>query len=228
MDDRPGGAVKSDGEAGGREVQLPMASGAQADEAAGGGGAGDGVAPGVPGHVDVSSFRLVSTLALAGALAGLVIVLVYQWTQPRILAHQAEVLRQAIYEVLGGPDHYETAFLVDGSFTTRPAPAADTAALDRVYVGYDQAGSPVGVAVAAAEPGFQDLIHLIFGYDPGSGEVVGMKVLEDKETPGLGAKIETDTAFIAGFSGVETPVLGVKAGRETGAANEVDMITGAT
>lgn len=172
--------------------------------------------------------RLVSTLALAGALAGLVIVLVHQWAQPRIEAHQAEVLRAAIYEVLAGPERYATAFLVDGVFTTDPPPAVDTAGLERVYVGYDEADRPVGIAVVGAEPGFQDVIRLIFGYDPGEEQVLGMKVLESKETPGLGDKIEKDSSFVAEFAGVATPLLGVKPGSGRGTDAEVDMITGAT
>jgi electron transport complex protein RnfG len=58
--------------------------------------------------------------------------------------------------------------------------------------------------------------------------MLGMKVLESKETPGLGDKIVKDTAFINQFSRVEGPVQGVKKGQEKGKPNEVDMITGAT
>jgi electron transport complex protein RnfG len=209
------------------EVPLPMASGAASGE--GDAGAAETGPPEVTARaVDASAIRLIGTLALAGGLAGLVIVLVHQWTQPRIEAHQARVLTEAIYEVLGGPERYETAFLVDDAFTVAPPASADTASLERVYVGFDEAGRPMGVAVAAAEPGFQDVIRLIFGFDPGSGEVVGMKVLESKETPGLGDKIEKDSSFVAEFSGVASPLEGVKAGRAAGTPNEVDMITGAT
>jgi electron transport complex protein RnfG len=86
----------------------------------------------------------------------------------------------------------------------------------------------VGVAAAAGEPGFQDVIRLIFGFDPGSGDVLGMKVLESKETPGLGDKIVKDSVFVAGFEEVAAPLVGVKAGQGTGGEDEVHMITGAT
>jgi electron transport complex protein RnfG len=170
----------------------------------------------------------VGTLAIAGAVAGFFIVLVHQWSQPRIEAHQARVLTAAVQEVLGGPDRTETFFLHDGEFTASPPPTADTSSMDRVYVGFAADGSPVGVAAAAGEPGFQDMIRLIFGYDPTASAVLGMKVLESKETPGLGDKIEKDSLFVAEFAGVEVPLLGVKPGKATGAGNEVDMITGAT
>ncbi|NIW37929.1 MAG: FMN-binding protein, partial [Gemmatimonadetes bacterium] len=94
-----------------------------------------------------------------------------------------------------------------------PAPASDTSGLDRVYVGYDGDGRRVGVAVVGAEPGFQDVIRLIFGYDPATGEVLGMKVLESKETPGLGDKIEKDSTFVREFARVATPLVGAKASR---------------
>ena len=177
-------------------------------------------------EVDPSSARLIGTLAAAGALAGLAIVLVFQWAQPRIETYQAAVLADAITEVLAGPARYETVFVEDGRLTR--APAADTAGLDRIWLGWDDAGRPVGVAVVGAEAGFQDVIRLIFGYDPATGDVLGMKVLESKETPGLGDKIEKDSSFVAGFERVASPLLGVKSDRATGADEEVVMITGAT
>ena len=178
------------------------------------------------GDVEASSARLVGTLAFAGAFAGLAIVLVFQWANPQIEEYRARVLEEAITEVLAGADRYETVFLGAGGLTMPPA--ADTADLDRVYVGFDAGDRPVGIAVQGGEPGFQDVISLIFGYDPDTGELLGMKVLEHKETPGLGDKIEKDSAFIGAFRRVATPVVGVKKGRESGADEEVIMITGAT
>ncbi len=175
-----------------------------------------------------SSAKLVTTLAVAGGVAGFFIVLVHLWSQPRIEAYQARVLGEAVQEVLGGPETTSTFFLHDGAFTASPPASADTASMDRVYVGWDEAGVPLGIAAAAGEPGFQDVIGLIFGFDPGSGDVLGMKVLESKETPGLGDKIIKDSTFVREFRGVQTPLAGVKPARATGAENEVDMITGAT
>jgi len=173
-----------------------------------------------------SSVRLVGTLSVAGALAGLAIVLVFQWANPLIEAWRAEVLSAAVTEVLAGADRYETLFLDSNGFT--PTPTADTTELDRVYLGYDRDDMPVGVALVGAGAGFQDVIRVMFGYDPATGTVIGMQVLESKETPGLGDKIEKDSAFVAAFSEVEVPLIGLKSGRETGAESEVVMITGAT
>lgn len=172
-----------------------------------------------------SSVRLIGTLAFAGAVAGMAIVMVFQWAKPIIEAHQAEVLAAAVTEVLGGAERYETVYMENGQFTAQPA---DTAGKDRVYVGYDAAGQATGVAMVSEETGFQDIIRIIFGYDPTTGDLLGMKVLESKETPGLGDKIEKDSVFVGGFSNAGTPLLGVKKDRATGGHDEVVMITGAT
>lgn len=201
---------------------------ARADAGPGAGSSAPGGPPVPEARPPTSSFKLVTTLAVAGGVAGFFIVLVHLWSQPRIEAYQARVLGEAVQEVLGGPETTGTFFLHEGAFTPSPPSSADTASMDRVYVGWDEAGAPVGVAAAAGEPGFQDVIGLIFGFDPGSGDVLGMKVLESKETPGLGDKIIKDSAFVQEFRGVQTPLAGVKPARATGAANEIDMITGAT
>lgn len=183
---------------------------------------------GQPGPPDVPAARLVATLAVAGALAGLLIVSVFQWAQPRILANRALVLAQAIEEVLQSPARYDTLYVVDGALSAQAPEGADLQTLETVYFGYDDDGTAIGFAVTGAEPGFQDFIRLIFGYDAENGRLLGMKVLESKETPGLGDKIEKDSAFVAEFVGTATPLEGVKAGAGTGADQEVDMITGAT
>jgi electron transport complex protein RnfG len=177
---------------------------------------------------EVPSWRLILTLALAGAMAGLAIVLVFGWAEPKIEAHRAAALRAAIQEVLGGPEQYETLFVVDGSLTAALPANVDSMGLDRIYAGYAADGSRMGFAIAGEQPGYQDIVGLIFGYDAESDELLGMKVLESKETPGLGDKIEKDSAFVSSFRGVVPLIEGVKAGAGTGSEHEVDMITGAT
>lgn len=176
----------------------------------------------------VPSRRLISTLAVGGAVAGLAIVLVNQWAEPRIQAHRAAALRAAIHEVLAGPASYQTLWVTEGALVAELPAGTDSAALDRVYLGYDESGQPVGFAVAGELPGYQDVIRLIFGYDGARGRLMAMKVLESKETPGLGDRIEKDTSFVAQFDGARDPLVAVKAGSGTGDEHEVDMISGAT
>lgn len=175
----------------------------------------------------VPSWRLLATLGGAGALAGLLIVLVYGWTRPRIEAHRAQVLHDAIEEVLHAPARADTLFLSGGSLTTAVAAGVDRTKLERIYLGYDSAGRPAGYAIVASEPGFQDQVELIFGYDPATRQVLGMKILESKETPGLGDRIEKP-AFGEQFAGRQAPLEGVKGSAPPDDPNAVVMITGAT
>jgi len=163
---------------------------------------------GPPAPPSSSPARLVGTLACAGAVAGFLLVLSFQATQPRILAYKEEMLKRAVREVLKEPARFE---------------AKDVAG-ERVYAGYDAGGKRVGYAIVAAAPGFQDTVRVIFGYDPVTKKLLGMRVLESKETPGLGDKIE-GKAFVKEFEGASTPLVGVKGG---GTGEGVDMITGAT
>jgi electron transport complex protein RnfG len=67
----------------------------------------------------------------------------------------------------------------------------------------------------------------MIGFDPATGVLTGIKVLEQKETPGLGDKIGTDSGFGNQFPGRQVPLRRVKA-RTGGDPSEVQTITGAT
>lgn len=177
---------------------------------------------------EVPAWRLMTTLSVAGALAGLAIVLVFGWAEPRIAANRAAALRAAVQEVLGGPESYATLFVIEGALTTELPDGADSASFEQIYLGYDVDGRAMGFAIPGEQPGYQDIVGLIFGYDAETDRLLGMKVLESKETPGLGDKIEKDSSFVTAFRGVVPPIQGVKAGQGTGGESEVDMITGAT
>jgi electron transport complex protein RnfG len=182
-----------------------------------------------PAPTEVSTFRLVATLAVAGALAGLLIVLVNLHTKPIIDKYKAEQLQLAVYEVLPDVERYDTFYLVNGELSLTLPEGAKESEFKRVYVGRDDNGETKGVAISRGESGFQDVIMVIFGYDPVAGTLSGMKILDSKETPGLGDKIFKDMNFVDQFfAGPETPLLGVKSGAGKGQANEIDMITGAT
>ena len=175
---------------------------------------------------DAPTSKLLLTLGTAGAVAGLAIVFVFRGTQPTIARYKAEQLRLAVQEVLQQPDRFDTLYVVDGALTAdRPTGAIE--AYEKVFMGF-RGADRVGYAINAGQPGFQDVIELIFGYEPERQSVLGMKVLESKETPGLGDKIEKDEAFVSQFNGAVTPLVPIKPREATGDPHEVDMITGAT
>jgi len=182
-----------------------------------------------PAPKEVSTFRLMATLTVAGALAGLLIVMVNQHTKPIIDKYKAEQLQKAVYEVLPGIERYSTYYLVDGALSRLLPEGAKESEFKRVYIGYDANSQLKGVAVSRGESGFQDVVQVIFGFDPTNGKILGMKVLESKETPGLGDKIFKDKAFVDQFfAGPDTPLIPVKIGAGKGRPGEIDTITGAT
>ena len=182
-----------------------------------------------PAEEQVSTLRLVATLAVAGALAGLLIVLVNLHTKPIIDKYRAEQLRLAVYEVLPGVTNYRTLYRVDDTLAAEVPAGAKATDFRQAYIGYDENGDMVGVAVSRGESGFADVVLVIFGFEPDTGILLGKKVLESKETPGLGDKIFKDLEFVQQFfDRPQTPLTAVKAGTGKGLPGEIDAITGAT
>ncbi len=175
----------------------------------------------------VASWRLLATLALAGAASGALVASVYRITLPAIQLYAGRQVEQAVREVLKAPVRWDTLYLVNGALVAIPPEGVDKGELPKAYVGRDAAGNRIGVAVTAQEPGFQEELSLMIGFDPESGSLTGIKVLGQKETPGLGDKIETDSAFGNQFPGRVVPLRRVKA-RSGGDRSEVQTITGAT
>ncbi len=182
-----------------------------------------------------SSSKMLVTMVGIGAVCALLIVLSFQGTLPRIEQLKAEALEKAIFRVVPGMETKKTFQLENGQLKEVTGKVKDA---NLVYAGYDKAGKLVGLAIEASGMGFADVIKVIYGYDPHREKVVGFYVLESKETPGLGDKIEKDAAFLANFdsldvalsedkNSVKNPVVTVKHGQKKN-AYEVDGITGAT
>jgi len=171
-----------------------------------------------------------------GVFCGLLIVSVFQVTRPIIEHNKAEALKKAIFHVLPDASTSGTYRLNDaGGFEVLEGEGVGE---QLVYAGYDEKQELVGLAVQAQGMGYQDVIGLIYGYSFAEDAIVGVQVLESKETPGLGDKIETDPAFLENFerldvslvddlSEMANPIVPVKHGAKTNPW-EVDGITGAT
>jgi Na+-translocating ferredoxin:NAD+ oxidoreductase subunit G len=171
-----------------------------------------------------------------GLICGVLLVGAFQLTKPIIERNKAEALARAIFQVLPEAAASKTFVLRDdGRFAPRVGkPAGQTI----VYGGYDGDGRLVGVAIEAAGMGYQDTIRLLYGYSPEQNAIVGMKVLDSKETPGLGDKILFDPEFLANFvrldvglsddgSQLSHAIASVKHGTKS-QPWQIDAITGAT
>jgi electron transport complex protein RnfG len=140
-------------------------------------------------------------MGLVGLISSVLLVGTYQLTLPYIEANRKAALERAIFDVIPGAQSRQTFVVTEQRTLERvdEAPAGS----DRIYAGYDQSSELIGVAIEGSGQGFQDVLKIIFGYSHECACVVGMKVLETKETPGLGDKIEKDPAFLENLSSLD-------------------------
>jgi electron transport complex protein RnfG len=171
-----------------------------------------------------STLKLILTLAFAGLFSGLAIVGIYEVTLPRITANKAAALKRAVFEVVPGSERMERMVWADGALVNEEDETIGPA----IYAAFGPGDALVGYAMPADGPGFQDNIKIIYGFDPVERRVVGMAVLESRETPGLGDRIFKDQDFVDEFKNlaVDPEVVLIKGTGE--GENEVDAITGAT
>ncbi|MCG5515346.1 MULTISPECIES: FMN-binding protein [unclassified Ectothiorhodospira] len=182
-----------------------------------------------------SSVKLITTLGLIALFSGLLVVSVFEFTKPYIAENQRIALERAVLEVIPGAVERRDFILTDeGVFPRDQAPESGSI----IHAGFDEAGRFQGVALEASGRGYADVIRVLYGYDPSCQCIVGMTVLESRETPGLGDKIETDPSFVANFERLDARLAADGSGLanrirtvDPGAAEqpwEIDGITGAT
>ncbi len=170
-----------------------------------------------------------------GLACGLGIVGMFLATRGTIERNRAEALRAAIFQVLPTAHSHETFVWNDDSGF---APATPEASGPQVYAAYGEQGQLVGLALEDAGMGYQDVIRVLYGYALDAQAIVGLAVLESRETPGLGDRIETDPAFRANFERLDATlspdgaslanaIVAVKNG-EKQHPWQIDGITGAT
>jgi electron transport complex protein RnfG len=169
-----------------------------------------------------------------GVLCALLIVTVYQSTAARIQENQERFLSRAISQIL--PAAHSTLQVTateDGGLVADN----DTATLP-VLLGYDMDGEIAGAIITAQGMGYQDNVRVLYAYSFDLDAIVGFKVLESKETPGLGDRVEKEAHFIANFERLDAtlapsgnalanPIVTVKQGEKT-KPWQIDGITGAT
>ena len=173
--------------------------------------------------------KLVMTLALGGLISGLGIVGVYEATLSTITEYRAQELRAAVFKVLPGVTQMQELAQESDQLVAVVNEEGEESRDNTIYGGYDEERNFVGYAIPGEGPGFQDTIKLLYGYLPTANKVVGMEVLQSRETPGLGDKIYKDLVFVGAFSDlpIEPTIEVVKKGRKV-SDNQVDAITGAT
>jgi len=183
-----------------------------------------------------SGTRLVATLGLVTTLCGALIVAVWQITLPAIAANKKIVLERAVRALV--PD---AASIIDFDATPLGIHRASGDASPgtvRFHAAYDAQGELQALAAEGGARGYTDTVRVLYGYRPACECVFGMKVIQMKETPGIGDNVATDADFLANFDsldlaladdlkGLAHAVRAVKHGTKR-FAWEIDAISGAT
>lgn len=182
-----------------------------------------------------SPVRLIATLGLIAMLSGFVIVLIHEVTLEPIARNHRQALERAVQQVLPG-----TETQIGLARQGNQLQVLDDESLDQadLFAGFDAEGHLVGVALTGVARGYAGDIRVLYGYSPATQQIIGFRVLQSSETPGLGDKIEKDPRFQANFDSLDVQVTDA----EDGLANpvttvsegtkqhpwEIDGITGAT
>lgn len=185
---------------------------------------------------EITAGAMIRTLGLISMLSGFLVVLVHQTTMPYIEANRRAAIEKAISKVIPGAVSRATFTLTSDGL--RKGEGSEGSEGRVVYAGYDRAGDLVGIATEAAAPGYADVVRVLYGYSRQCECITGIKVLQSKETPGLGDKIATDERFLANFvaldarlsadgTGLANPIVTVKHGTKT-EPWQIDAIAGAT
>ncbi|HRI87520.1 MAG TPA: FMN-binding protein [Candidatus Hydrogenedentes bacterium] len=147
-----------------------------------------------------STWQMLVALGGISLISGVLIVLAYETTLPRILMNRQRAIEEAVFRVLPGSTSRAT-YAIEGNAVRLLQDATHTG--PKIYAGYDDTGALMGIAIEAAGQGYQDVIRVLYGYAPATECSTGFTVIESKETPGLGDKIGLDPRFLANFQGLE-------------------------
>jgi electron transport complex protein RnfG len=161
---------------------------------------------------------MIIVLTCVGLLSGGFLTGVGLVTKDKIAFNKQKEIEEAIISVV--PMTASSEILYDDQDLT-------------IYGGKDETGDLQGFAVYTSGMGFQDKITLMFGVNATLSEIYRMAILEQQETPGLGAKIKDFEAFLKFWEGKDSsqPLILRKPAVSTVeelSASEVNTITGAT
>jgi electron transport complex protein RnfG len=160
---------------------------------------------------------MVIVLTSIGVVSGALLMSVNLLTKDRIAANKQREIEQAVIRVIPGTTASQKIY-EEKNFT--------------VYEGKNDQGQDLGLAILTTAGGFQDKILYIFGLNLPLTRISSLYVLEQKETPGLGAKVADEKTFLQFWEDKDsTASLSLrKPAVEKGklAPSEVNTVTGAT
>jgi electron transport complex protein RnfG len=137
---------------------------------------------------DQSIVKTGLTLAVIAAICTALVALTFQATRERIAANEKALLEQSLQPALAGT-FYDSGVSESRLILPPPhgLPGNDPAVIYRVFAGSE----PVAALFAVtARDGFSGPIRILIGIGV-DGTITGVRILQHRETPGLGDKIES-------------------------------------
>ncbi|MDH3429799.1 MAG: electron transport complex subunit RsxG [Gammaproteobacteria bacterium] len=166
------------------------------------------------------------TLAVIAALCTALVAATYQLTRDRIAANEKALLEQSLQPALAGV--FFDSGVSESRLVLAPPhglPGNDAAVIYRVFANEQ----PVAALFAVtARDGFSGPIRILLGLSF-DGRITGVRILQHRETPGLGDKIEsTRSGWVFQFDdrSMGDPLVTGWAIRSDG--GEFDQLTGAS
>lgn len=155
--------------------------------------------------------HMLITLTIIGVVSGAALSQLSNWAKPKIAMHRAAELQQAIFLVQPDAKSFEK---IESELES--------------YEVYDEAKDLIGYALPYDGSGYQGNIRVMIGVSKDMKEIVGIEILEQLETPGLGTKI-AEEPYKGQYNGLSADpnVIYVK-GESPDQPNEIQTITGAT
>ena len=148
---------------------------------------------------DVAIIKSGVTLALIAAICTALVAVTYQLTETRIAANEQAWLERSLQPALSGL--FFDSGVSDSKLIVQPPhelPGTEAAIIYRVYA---QDAPVAALFVVSARDGYAGPIRILVGIDI-NGVVSGIHVLEHRETPGLGDRVEsTKSDWVKQFSG---------------------------
>ncbi|MFZ9052755.1 MAG: electron transport complex subunit RsxG [Woeseiaceae bacterium] len=176
------------------------------------------------GNTDI--FRSGATLAVIAAICTALVAATYQLTVDRIAANEKTRLERSLQPALAGV-FYDGSVSESRLVLSPPhgLPGSEAAVVYRVYAANKPAAA---LFVVTARDGYSGPIRLLLGVDS-DGSITGLRILEHRETPGLGDKIESGRSdWVHQFDGrsLVNPAVGDWALKIDG--GDFDQLTGAS
>lgn len=164
------------------------------------------------------STRMVVVLTAIGLLSGGLLTSVGLLTEERIALNKQREIEAAIIQVVPGTRSSEKLY-----------EEKDLS----VYGGKNEEGSLIGFGILTSGIGFQDKITFMLGTNTSLTKINSLNIIDQKETPGLGAKITDRKFFLQYWENKDCSISlslhrpAVSAPEELG-PSEINTITGAT